>query len=240
MRPVAVRQDDSLPGAREDSCGIGDQGSGSACPGQRGGRLRDALVDEGYLGTPRFSLPGPVMGSSEQVDFEHPEVDVALFWVTAAHREGETLTEQGGTSRRAELYRRFTLNLFDEPREEELLLRRPGARLGVVRAGAYKDANGNGRKDEEEQLVVLKDADVSAARVPEVVQALAALHGASVTRTYSYALRGFVMRANEATARALALANYPQVACVERHQRLPPAPQRPGRAELHLLGPGSE
>jgi subtilisin family serine protease len=62
-------------------------------------------------------------------------------------------------------------------------------------------------------IVVLKDADVSAARVPEVAQALATRHGASVTQTYSHALRGFAIRANEAAARALA--HNPQVAYVE-------------------------
>ena len=62
-------------------------------------------------------------------------------------------------------------------------------------------------------IVVLKDAEVAADRVPEVAQALATRHGASVTQTYSHALRGFAMRASEAAARALA--HNPQVAYVE-------------------------
>jgi subtilisin family serine protease len=62
-------------------------------------------------------------------------------------------------------------------------------------------------------IVVLKDAEVSAGRVPEVAQSLATRHGASVTQTYAHALRGFAMKANEAAARALA--HNPQVAYVE-------------------------
>jgi subtilisin family serine protease len=53
-------------------------------------------------------------------------------------------------------------------------------------------------------IVVLKDAEVAADRVPEVARKLALTHGANVTRTYSHALRGFVVQANEAAARALA------------------------------------
>jgi subtilisin family serine protease len=62
-------------------------------------------------------------------------------------------------------------------------------------------------------IVVLKDSEVAAGRVPEVAQSLAHRHGASLLHTYSHALRGFSIRANEAAARALA--NNPQVAYVE-------------------------
>jgi len=53
-------------------------------------------------------------------------------------------------------------------------------------------------------IVVLKDTEVSKARVPEVVRTLAARHGATVTHTYSHALRGFSGRMSETRARALA------------------------------------
>ncbi|MDC0714689.1 S8 family serine peptidase [Stigmatella sp. ncwal1] len=58
-------------------------------------------------------------------------------------------------------------------------------------------------------IVVLKDTEVSTARVPQRAQALATRHGASLTRTYSHALRGFVVRTDEVSARALA--NEPEV-----------------------------
>jgi subtilisin family serine protease len=53
-------------------------------------------------------------------------------------------------------------------------------------------------------IVVLKDDSLGNSHVPEVAQALARQHGASVTRTYSHALRGFVAQTHEAAARALA------------------------------------
>ena len=53
-------------------------------------------------------------------------------------------------------------------------------------------------------IVVLKAAAFGASRVPEVAQALALQRGATVLQTYSHALSGFAVRANEAAARALA------------------------------------
>ncbi|WNG62081.1 S8 family serine peptidase [Archangium gephyra] len=55
-------------------------------------------------------------------------------------------------------------------------------------------------------IVVLKDAQPGLAKVkvPEVAQALAREHGATVTRTYEHALQGFVVRTREEGARALA------------------------------------
>jgi len=61
-------------------------------------------------------------------------------------------------------------------------------------------------------IVVLKDAEVATASVPQVAQALAARYGATVTHTYSHALRGFAARMSEARARALAAS--PQVSYV--------------------------
>jgi len=61
-------------------------------------------------------------------------------------------------------------------------------------------------------IVVMKDAEVTAAKVPEVAQTLAARYGATVTHTYSHALRGFAARMNEASAHALAASS--QVAYV--------------------------
>jgi subtilisin family serine protease len=53
-------------------------------------------------------------------------------------------------------------------------------------------------------IVVLKTAALGTSRVPEVAQALALQHGATVLQTYSHALSGFAVQANEAAARALA------------------------------------
>src|SRR5688572_25975117 len=50
-------------------------------------------------------------------------------------------------------------------------------------------------------IVVLKDAEVATDSVPGVAQTLALRHGATITRTYSHALRGFVMKGSEANAR---------------------------------------
>ncbi|QRK10790.1 S8 family serine peptidase [Archangium violaceum] len=61
-------------------------------------------------------------------------------------------------------------------------------------------------------IVVLRDSDVALASVSSMAQGLAARHGAQVTRTYSHALNGFVVRTNEAGARALAAE--PQVSYV--------------------------
>jgi subtilisin family serine protease len=94
-----------------------------------------------------------------------------------------------------------------EPTQEELAQDEASA-LGTT-SNFLKSANAI----PGQYIVMLKDAEVAADRVPEVAQALAHRYGASVTQTYSHALRGFAMRANEAAARALA-AN-PQVAYVE-------------------------
>jgi subtilisin family serine protease len=53
-------------------------------------------------------------------------------------------------------------------------------------------------------IVVLKDDALGNAKVPEVAEAHARPHGASVTQTYSHALRGYVVRTHEAAARAIA------------------------------------
>jgi subtilisin family serine protease len=53
-------------------------------------------------------------------------------------------------------------------------------------------------------IVVLKDAEVRVSLVPQRAQTLASRHGASLTHTYSHALRGFAVRTDEAGARALA------------------------------------
>ncbi len=61
-------------------------------------------------------------------------------------------------------------------------------------------------------IVVLKDSAPATTKIPDVAQALALKHGATVTRTYSHALQGFAMRATDAQARALA--DRPEVAYV--------------------------
>ncbi|WPB75741.1 S8 family serine peptidase [Archangium violaceum] len=53
-------------------------------------------------------------------------------------------------------------------------------------------------------IVVLKATALRSSRVPEVAQALARQRGATVLQTYSHALSGFAVQANEAAARALA------------------------------------
>ena len=114
----------------------------------------DALVDERYSGTALFTVDGQVQGSSEYVDVEHPQVNLALFWYVRNPQGGEPLkVEQPGTSFRAEYYRPFKLKLFDEPGAEHLLLAPSGTRYGVGVVGAYQDTNGNKRRDESEPLI---------------------------------------------------------------------------------------
>jgi hypothetical protein len=115
----------------------------------------DALVDETYRGAPRFTVRGSVMGTSEYVDEEHPEVSIAVLWSPRGawmDREA-TLLEQQGTSRLAEYYRPFELHLFDEPGAEHLYTTPSGARYGIARLGAYQDENRNGRRDALEPLI---------------------------------------------------------------------------------------
>jgi hypothetical protein len=115
----------------------------------------DPLVDEAYAGTPRFRVQGSVTGTSGSVDVDHPELSVALFWVAGGETPGaqNVLREQPGTALRAEFYRSFELKLFDEPDAQSLLTAPTGARYGVARLGAYRDENGNGRRDETEPLL---------------------------------------------------------------------------------------
>ncbi len=114
----------------------------------------DALVDAGYSGTALLSVDGQVMGNSEYVDVEHPEVNLAVFWYVRNPQGGEPLkVEQPGTSVRAEYYRPFQLKLFDEPGAEHLLASPSGARYGVGGVGAYQDTNRNKRRDESEPLI---------------------------------------------------------------------------------------
>jgi hypothetical protein len=115
----------------------------------------EALVDETYLGAPRFMVRGSVVGTSEYVDAEHPEVSIAVLWSPGGARMDKeaTLLEQQGMTRRAEYYRPFELHLFDEPGAEHLYTTPTGARYGIARLGAYQDANDNGRRDALEPLI---------------------------------------------------------------------------------------
>jgi hypothetical protein len=114
----------------------------------------DALVDESYSGTALFLAEGQVMGTSESVDVEHPEVTLSVFWYRRGARPGEeTLVEQPGAAMRAEYYRPFKLKLFDEPGAEHLRTAPSGARYGVAVVAAYPDVNGNKRRDVSEPII---------------------------------------------------------------------------------------
>lgn len=121
--------------------------------GLLGAACGDALVDERYQGTPRVVLRGSVEGRSEIVTGEQPEVNVALFWISDANAREARLLEQEGTSRGVEYSRPFTLKVFDEPGEAHFLRWPFEARVAVARLGAYRDENGNGRRDETEPLL---------------------------------------------------------------------------------------
>ncbi|PTL83866.1 hypothetical protein [Vitiosangium sp. GDMCC 1.1324] len=132
----------------------------------------DSLVDESYLGTPRFTVDGSVNGTSASVDATNPDVSVAVFWMPRGTQLGgeDVLVEQQGTAIRAEYYRRFQVKLFDEPEAGSLVTLSSGARYGIAKLGAYRDANGNRRRDEEEPLLGLSDGRVLM-RVPEALSA---------------------------------------------------------------------
>ncbi len=132
----------------------------------------DALVDGTYAGTPRFRLQGSVVGTSESVDVDNPELSVGVFWVADGERPGEqnVLVEQPGTALRAEFYRSFELKLFDEPDAQSLLTATGGAKYGVARLGAYRDANENGRRDESERLLGISNGRLLL-RAPQALSA---------------------------------------------------------------------
>lgn len=113
----------------------------------------DTLVDETYSGTPRFMLQGKVMGDSDNIDADQLQVDVSVFWLPSGPGRSDNLVQQPGTQRRSEYFRTFEMNLFDEPGAEFLFTTRSGARYGIARLGAYKDTNGNGRKDASESFI---------------------------------------------------------------------------------------
>lgn len=113
-----------------------------------------------------------MVGTSETVDVDNPELSVAVFWVTGGEAPGaqNVLTEQPGTALRAEFYRSFELKLYDEPEGPSLLRTSSGARYGVARLGAYRDENGNGVRDEAEPLLGLSNGRLLL-RVPEALTA---------------------------------------------------------------------
>lgn len=113
----------------------------------------DTLVDGAYSGTPRFTLQGKVMGDSDNVNADQLQVDVSVFWLPAGPSRADNMVQQPGTARRSEYFRTFEMNLFDEPGAEFLFTTRSGARYGIARLGAYKDTDGNGRKDASEPFV---------------------------------------------------------------------------------------
>ena len=115
----------------------------------------DSLVDDAYSGTPLFTVPGSVTGTSEHVGTEHPDVSVAVFWSLRGMLPGEQdeLVEQAGTAIRAEYYRNFEVRIFDEPGAGHLVTRPSGKKVGVAWLGAYQDANGNRRRDATEPLI---------------------------------------------------------------------------------------
>jgi hypothetical protein len=113
----------------------------------------DTLVDGAYSGTPRFTLHGKVMGDSDNVDADQLQVDLGVFWFPSGPSRADVLVQQPGTARRSEYFRAFEMNLFDEPAAELLFTTRTGAKYGIARLGAYKDADGNGRKDASEPFI---------------------------------------------------------------------------------------
>lgn len=114
----------------------------------------DTLVDGTYSGAARFTVRGQVNGVSEYVDEEHPDVSVGVFWSVKRPGGGDdVLVEQPAASALAEYYRPFELKLFDEPGPEHLNTTSSGARYGIAWLATYQDANGNGRKDEDEPLL---------------------------------------------------------------------------------------
>jgi hypothetical protein len=113
----------------------------------------NSLVDDTYSGTPLFTVKGSVIGPSEAVDAANAGVRIALFWTLGGMGTGSgegQVVEQPGTARSAEYFRSFDMNLFDEPDARHLTTLSSGARFGVAWLAAYRDENGNGRKDETE------------------------------------------------------------------------------------------
>ncbi len=113
----------------------------------------DALVDDTYLGTPRFSVHGMLVSSSDEVNEENPRVELALFWSPRGTGQGDTWLQHPGSPQRAEHFQPFHLSVFDEPEARSLVTTPSGARYGIALVAVYRDANGNGRKDEAEPFL---------------------------------------------------------------------------------------
>lgn len=113
----------------------------------------DALVDGQYSGTPLYTVEGKVVSTSSSVNENQPLATLALFWSPDGALEERRMVEQPGTARDVEYYRAFEVNLFDEPDDSLLATAPSGARYGIAHFSAYRDANHNGRKDEEEPML---------------------------------------------------------------------------------------
>lgn len=110
----------------------------------------ETLVDETYSGTPLFTLRGRVVAPSDYVDEEDAEVFLMVLWSPGGAANADKLVPQPGSLRRMAFFRSFEMHLFDEPGREFLYTTPSGARYAIGRLGGFRDANGNGRKDDSE------------------------------------------------------------------------------------------
>ncbi|WP_375767604.1 hypothetical protein NR798_38915 [Archangium gephyra] len=139
----------------------------------------ETLVDETYSGTPLFTLRGKVVAPSDYVDEEDAEVFLSLLWSPGGPQKADRLVAQPGTTHRTAFFRSFELPLFDEPGRELLYTTPSGARYGIARLGGYRDANGNGRKDDSEAFEGY--SQIALIRAPETLSAMDSPTGAPLS-----------------------------------------------------------
>lgn len=129
----------------------------------------ETLVDQTYSGTPLFTLRGRVVAPSDYVDEEDAEVLLEVLWSPGGAEKADRLVQQPGTTRRTAFFRSFELHLFDEPGREHLYTTPSGARYAIGRLGGFRDANGNGRRDDSEPFEGYSQSALL--RVPEALSA---------------------------------------------------------------------
>jgi hypothetical protein len=139
----------------------------------------ETLVDERYSGTPLFTVRGRVVAPSDYVDEEDAEVFLSLLWSPGGAARGDRLVAQPGAMHRTAFFRSFEMRLFDEPGREHLHTTPSGARYAIGRLGAFRDANGNGRKDDSEPFEGY--SQFALLRAPEALSAMNSPTGAPLS-----------------------------------------------------------
>ncbi len=103
----------------------------------------DAIVGQGYLGTPTFELGGAIQQTAPPEGADEPQnLRLSLFWIGFDSRALAGSVVEQRTTLDAGLAR-FRMALFDRPPDEALRFDGGAARVGVALIVLYADQNGN-------------------------------------------------------------------------------------------------